>query len=72
MEPKKFPRKESVTYSNKVGSNRSKEIIHTSTQAAVGGVRELGLFKGVLQIVSPDKISLLELVLCDRATTHSR
>ena len=70
-----FPRKENSKVSNKAGINKSKENTNTSTHAAVSDVHDIESSKGLLPIatlgVSSDVTSLLTLVLCDSASTHS-
>ena len=70
-----FPRKENSNVSNKAGTNKSKENTNTSTHAAVSDVHDIESSKGLLPIatlgVSSDVTSLLTLVLCDSASTHS-
>ena len=70
-----FPRKENSNVSNKAGTNKSKENKNTSTHAAVSDVHDIESFKRLLPIatlgVSSDVTSLLTLVLCDSASTHS-
>ena len=57
------------------GTNNSKENTNTSTHAAVSDVHDIESSKGLLPIatlgVSSDVTSLLTLVLCDSASTHS-
>ena len=61
--------------SNKAGANKSKENTNTSTHAAVSDVHEIESSKKLLPIatlgVNSDVTSLLTLVLCDSASTHS-
>ena len=61
--------------SNKAGTNKSKENTNLSTHAAVIDVHDIESSKGLLPIatleVSSDVTSLLTLVLCDSASTHS-
>ena len=70
-----FPRKENSKVSNKAGTNKSKENTNTSTHAAVSDAHDIESSKGLLPIatlgVSSDVTSLLTLVLCDSASTHS-
>ena len=70
-----FSRKENSNVSNKAGTNKSKENTNTSTHAAVSDVHDIESSKGLLPIatigVSSDVTSLLTLVLCDSASTHS-
>ena len=80
MEPKEYfleskivPNKANV--SNKAGTNKSKENTNISTHAAVSDVHDVESSKGLLPIatlgVSSDVTSLLTLVVCDSASTHS-
>ena len=68
-------RKENSNVSNKAGTNKSKENTKTSTHAAVSAVHDIESSEGLLRIatlgVSSDVTSLLTLVLCDKASTHS-
>ena len=61
--------------SNKAGANKSKENTNTSTHDAVSDVHDIESSEGVLLIatlgVSSDVTSLLTLVFCDSASTHS-
>ena len=74
-----FPRKENSKVSNKAGTNKSgrqyKETTNTSSHAAVSDVHDIESSKGLLPIatlgVPSDVTSLLTLVLCDSASTHS-
>ena len=70
-----FPRKENPNLSKNSGTNKAKENTNTSTHAAVKDVHDIESSKGLLPIatlgVSSDVISLLTLVLCDSASTHS-
>ena len=72
---RKFPRKENSKVSNKAGTNKSKETTNTSSHATVSDVHDIESSKGLLPIstlgVSSDVTSLLTLVLCDSASTHS-
>ena len=72
---KLFPRKENSNVSNKAATNKSKGNTKTSTHAAVSDVYDIESSKGLLPIatlgVSSDITSLLTLVLCDSASTHS-
>ena len=72
---KKFPRKETSNVSNKAGTNKSKENTIIPIHAAVSGVHDIELSKGLLPVatlgVSSDVTSLLTLVLCDKVSTHS-
>ena len=64
-----------MNVSNKARTNKSKENTNTSTHAAVSDVHDIESSKGLLPIatygVSSDVTSLLTLVLCDSASTHS-
>ena len=76
LDPKNiFPRKENSNVSNEAGTIKSKENTNTSTHAAVSDVHDIESSKGLLPIatlgVSSDVTSLLTLVLCDSASTHS-
>ena len=57
------------------GTNKSKENTNTSTHAAISDVHDIESSYGLLPIatlgVSSDVTSLLTLVLCDSASTHS-
>ena len=70
-----FPRKENSNFSNKAGTNKSKENTKTADLAAVSDVHDIESSKGLLPIatigVSSDVTSLLTLVLCDSVSTHS-
>ena len=73
---KTFPPKENLNVSNKAGTNKSKENTNTSTHAALSDVHDIESSKGLSPIAtlgaSSDVTSLLTLVLCDSASTHSR
>ena len=70
-----FPRKENSNDSNKAGANNSKDNTNTSTHAIVSDIHDIEKSKGLLPIVtldvSSDVTSLLSLVHCDSASTHS-
>ena len=70
-----FPRKQNLNVSKKAGTNKSKENTNTSTHAAVSDVHDIESSEGFLPIatmgVSSDVTSLLKLILCDSASTHS-
>ena len=70
-----FPGKENSNVSNKAVTNKSKENTNTSTHATVSDVHDIESSKGLLPIatlgVSSDVTSILTLVLCDSASTHS-
>ena len=76
MEPKNYflGRKIQICQ-KKAGTNNSKENRNTSTHAVVSDVQDIESSKGLLPIatlgVSSDVTSLLTLVLCDSASTHS-
>ena len=70
-----FPQKGNSNISNKAGTNKSKENKNISTYAAVSDIPDIESSKGLLPIatlgLSSDVTSLLTMVLCDRALTHS-
>ena len=70
-----FPRKENSNVSKKAGISKAKEKTNTSTHSAVSDVHDIESSKELLPIatlaVSSDINSLLTLVLCDSASTHS-
>ena len=72
---KKFPQKENSNVSNTARAHKSKEITSTSNHAAVSDVHDVESSNGLLPIaqlgVSSDVTSLMTLVLCDSASTHS-
>ena len=75
MEPKINPPRKNSNLSNKAGTNKSKENTNTSIHAAVSDVHDIESSKGLWPIasfgVSSDVTSLLTLVLCVGASTHS-